>query len=318
MRAVRESVFVLHRIRLRETTKGEGLVRRKPVLAVVLCLGVVVLIGVGASPAAAAACVDCHAVPPDGPPAPHGVLVAAVSDCTTCHMGMSPHPASLRIPGLSLGGKSSAAGLVLTGKLWQPGLVMFIDGPNGSYELKVGLADVTVYLQQRLWADTEFTDLAQVTTDAGMFSEGAYSYTVPSPAPFAAYRAIAQGTVVTSDPGSGSIWRPAARDLLPKPRLTLKLGGLTNGSIGLGRKLKVSGTVAPTDLAGQDVFVKWQKKVGRMSADVRDHNATIGATGTYSWAPTMRQRGVFRIRARLWPTTDTTGVATTWRQFTVK
>ena len=148
--------------------------RRKPVWAAILCLGVVALLGVGASPAAAApACVDCHAAPPDGPPAPHGVLVAAVTDCVTCHRGMSPHPAALRIPGLSLKGESSAAGLVLTGKLWQPGAANLIDGPGGSYMLKVGLPDVTVYLQQRLWTDTEFTDLTQVTTDGGMFGEGA-------------------------------------------------------------------------------------------------------------------------------------------------
>ncbi|HEX5642764.1 MAG TPA: cytochrome c3 family protein [Thermoleophilia bacterium] len=292
--------------------------RRRPVLAVVLCLGMIALLGVGASPAAAATCVDCHAVPPDGPPAPHGVLVAAVTDCITCHRGMSPHPASPRIPGLSLSGKSSAAGLVLAGKLWQPGALNLIDGPNGSYMLKVGLPDVTVYLQQRLWADTEFTDLTQVTTDAGMFSEGAYSYTVPSPVPFAAYRAISQGAVLTPDFGSSSIWRPAAAVLLPKPRLTLKLSGLTNGSIALGRKLKVSGTVAPIDLAGQDVFVKWQRRVGRTWADVRDHFEKIGATGAYSWTFTVRQRGLFRIRAMIEATPDTAAAVTTWRRFTVK
>jgi len=292
--------------------------RRKPVLAVVLCLGVVALLGVGAAPAAAATCDDCHAVPPDGPPAPHGVLVAAVTDCTTCHRGMSPHPALLKIPGMSLKGTSSAAGLVLAGKLWQPGLVSFIDGPSGSYMLKVGLPDVTVYLQQRLWADTEFTDLTQVTTDAGMFSEGAYSYTVPSPVPFAAYRAIAQGTVLTSALGSDNFWRPAASVLLPKPRLTLKLRGLTNGSIRLGRKLTVSGTVAPTDLAGEDVFVEWQEKVGRRWAGVRDHFEAIGATGTYSWTFTVRKRGLFRIHAMIEATPDTGNVVTTWRRFTVK
>jgi len=219
---------------------------------------------------------------------------------------------------MSLRGTSSAAGLVLTGKLWQPGLVNFIDGPNGSYMLKAGLPDVTVYLQQRLWGDTEFTDLTQVTTDAGTFGEGAYGYTVPSPAPFAAYRAIAQGTVVAPDPGSGSIWRPAARDLLPKPKLTLKLGGLTNGSIRLGRKLKVSGTVSPAGLAGQTVFVKWQEKVGRRWADVRDHFETIGATGTYSWTFTLRKGGLFRIHASVEATPDTADVVTTWRRFTVK
>ena len=291
--------------------------RRKLVLSLVVCLVLLALLGVGAS-AAAATCNDCHAVPPDGPPAPHGVLVAAVTDCTTCHRGMSPHPASLRIPGLSLRGKSSVAGLVLTGKLYNPNAVNFIDGPNGSYMLKVGLTDVPVYLQQRLWAATEFTDLAQVTTETGMFSEGAYSYTVPSPVPFAAYRAIAQGTVVTASPGPDSFWRPAARELLPKPKLTLKLTGLTDRTIRLGGKLKVSGTVAPTDLAGQDVFVKWQEKAGRRWVDIRDHFETIGATGTYSWTLTVRERGLFRIHAMIEATPETAPVTTTWRQFTVK
>ena len=186
------------------------------------------------------------------------------------------------------------------------------------YMLKVGLPDVTVYLQQRLWADTEFTDLTQVTTAAGMFSEGAYSYTVQSPVPFAAYRAISQGTVLQTDFGSSTFWRPAASVLLPKPRLTLKLNGLSNGSIDLGRKLRVSGTVTPTDLAGKDVLVKWQVKAGRRWADVRDHNAAIGATGAYSWTFTVKKRGLFRIHAMMEATPDTADVVTTWRRFTVK
>ena len=219
---------------------------------------------------------------------------------------------------MSLSGTPSAAGLKLTGKLWQSGAAIFVDGPNGSYMLKVGLPDVTVYLQQRLWGDTEFTDLTQVTTDAGTFGEGAYSYTVPSPVPFAAYRAIAQGTVVAPDPGPGSIWRPAARDLLRTPRLTLKLSGLTNESISLGRRLTVRGTVWPTDLAGQTVLVKWQEKAGRSWVDVRDHFATIGATGAYRWTFTVRERGLFRIRAEIEPTPGTAIVVTTWRRFTVK
>jgi hypothetical protein len=294
-------------------------VRRKPVLAVVLCLGAVALLGVGASPAAAA-CVDCHAAPPDGPPAPHGVLVAAVSDCTTCHRGMSPHPASLRIPGLSLRGKSSAAGLVLTGKLWQPGLVNFLDGPNGSYMLKVGLPDVTVYLQQRLWADTEFTDLTQVTTAAGMFSEGAYSYTVPSPLPFAAYRAIAQGTVVTSDPGSGSVWRPAARELLPKPKLTLKLGNVVNGVVlPLGAPV-FKGSARPLMLAGENVKLpvyKWRAATKRW-ARVKTATAAISAKGAYAWTFWWSQGygpGAYRVRASIAGTANHTLVKTTWRYF---
>ena len=105
---------------------------------------------------------------------------------------------------------------------------------------------------------------------------------------------------------------------MPKPRLTLKLSGLTNGSIGLGRKLKVSGTVSPIDLAGQDVLVKWQVKVGRRWADVRDHFATIGATGAYSWTFTVRKRGHFRIHAMMAATPDTANAVTTWRRFSVK
>jgi hypothetical protein len=292
--------------------------RRRAVLAVVLCLGVVALLGIGASPAAAASCVDCHAGPPDGPPAPHGVLVAAVSDCTTCHQGMSPHPESQRIPGLSLRGKSTAAGLALAGNLWQPGAVIFVDGVNGSYMLRGALTDVPVYLQQRLWGETEFTDLTQVTTDASEWGEGAFSYTVPSPPPFAAYRAISQGKVVAPGVWSGAVWRPGAFELLPKPKLTLKLSGLTDGSISLGGTLKVSGTVAPTELAGQDVLLKWQEKVGRRWAIVKDHNATIRAAGTYGWTFAVRKRGLFRIRAMIEATPDTAEVVTTSRQFSVK
>ena len=286
-------------------------------MAVVLCLGVVALLGVVASPAAAATCVDCHAEPPDGPPAPHGVLVAAVTDCVTCHRGMSPHPASLRIPGLSLRGNSSASGLVLTGKLWQPGVVSFIDGPSGSYMLKVGLPDVTVYLQQRLWADTEFTDVTQVTTAAGMFSEGAYSYTVPFPVPFAAYRALSQGTVLTPDLGSSSFWRPAASVLLPKPQAHAQAGRPH-------RRVHPSRTEAQGERHGgahqscrPGRLREVARKVGRRWADVR--TASNDRRHRHlSWTFTVRKRGLFRIRAMIEATPDTADVVTTWRRFAVK
>ncbi len=76
--------------------------------------------------------------------------------------------------------------------------------------------------------------------------------------------------------------------------------------------------MTPTDLAGKDVLVKWQVKVGRRWADGRDHNATIGAAGTYSWTFTVKKRGLFRIHALMEATPDTAAVVTTWRRFTVK
>jgi hypothetical protein len=284
--------------------------KRKLASTVVLCLAAVALLGVGASPAAAA-CGDCHAAPPAGPPAPHGVLVAAVTDCATCHKGMSPH-ATLFDPadGVSSVGLTLRQGSgQLTGRL-----VVFAAPPP---DRPFGISDVVVYLQQRLWGATEFTDLGQVITAAGipgnLSNTGTFAFTVPSPTPWAAYRAVAEG-----DSEGWRVRLPQMAVWLPKPALTLTLSGLKAGVL-LGRTLKVSGTVAPTELVGKPVVLRLERKsaVG-WERYPGSGKGTIGASGTYSWTFTPKTSDRLRIRARIAATPDSSAVITAWRYFRVK
>jgi len=281
--------------------------KRKIVLAVVLCLAVVALLGVAAAPAAAATCTDCH-VSPDGPPAPAcGDMVTGV-DCATCHKGMSPHPdlASLVKSALDLWlwDLSTDTGYELRGRL----------GKDITGFIFLGHPGVVVYLQQRLWGATDFTDLTQVTTEG---RGGWFTYTVASPTPWAAYRAIAQGHVFGVVP---RLYMPQRTTLLPTPGLTLKLGGLTDRSITLGRSVTAKGTAAPTLLTGENVgatvFVKGPRTGRWLKA--KSGTAEISATGTYAWKYTPGRRGSFRVRAAIAATDNHNAVTTTWRYFKVK
>jgi hypothetical protein len=286
--------------------------KRTLALTIVLCLAAVALLGVGASPAAAATCVDCHAAPPAGPPAPHGVLVAAVTDCATCHKGMSPH-ATLFDPAdgvSSVGLTVRQASGRLTGRL----VVFAAPPPDRAF----GISDVVVYLQQRLWGATAFTDLGQATTVGdGLINPGntgTFAFTVPSPTPWAAYRAVAEG-----DSEGWRVRLPQMAVWLPKPELTLTLSGLKAGVLPLGRTLKVSGAVAPTELAGKRVVLRLETKsaVG-WERYPRSGNGTISASGTYSWTFTPKTGDRLRIRARFAATPDSRAVITAWRYVRVK
>ena len=271
--------------------------KRKIVLAVVLCLAAVALLGVAAMPAAAATCTDCHAAPPDGPPAPHGVLVAAVTDCTTCHKGMSPHPdpASLGRPSLSL----EFRGSTLSGDL-------------------PGIGGRTVYLQQRLWGASDFTDITQVTTSGNLMMHfGEYGYAVPSPTPWVAYRAVAEGGVGRF---GGKTNVPAMAVWLPRPKLTtLKLGGVVNGVLTNSGKMTLSGSARPLLLAGESVNLTLQKfrAATHRWVKVKANAAVISATGTYSWRILSFAGGSYRIRASIAATANHGLVRTTWRYFKV-
>lgn len=282
--------------------------KRKLVLALILCAAAVVLLSAGATTAAAATCTDCHAGP-DGPPAPHGVWVAAVTDCTTCHVGMSPHPTTIRTTRLTLGGKSSDAGYVLRGKVGR--LMRF--GLGTAY---IGFPDVTVYLQQRLWGATDYTDLATTTTGSGDAS-GTFTYTVATPAAFATYRVIASGVTGLAAPSDGTWW-PTRVVLLPKPKLTLKLAGLTDGVLRPGAALKASGTVAPAGLTAEKVkLVVMRSRAGQWVL-AKTAWCEITATDTYNWTYKPAVAGTYKIQAMIAKTDTHLGLKLPWMRFKVK
>jgi len=268
--------------------------RRKIVLAVLLCLATA--LAIGAAPALAASGCTCHiAVPPtDGAPAAHAPLVVGVTHCTTCHVGWTvPHPDGAGESFVDLRGRAFDAGYKLNGRVGFASPLVFI-----------GHAGVVVYLQQRLWGATEFTDLTQVTTNA----LGNFGFTVASPPDFAAYRAIGQGHVGAMAGGGTALFEPKTATRLPTPELTLKLHGRFNYGIithpaylTLGDSVRVNGTVRPRELGGK-VTIRVQKRVNH-----KHHKwitritvkRAISATGTYSWKFTPGTRGRYWVDATI-------------------
>lgn len=285
--------------------------KRKLILGAVLGLALVLWLTIGASAAfAAPTCIDCHAAPPAGPPAPHGVLVAAVTDCTICHVGMTPHPTMYKTPVLLLEGAPSDTGYVLEGAFGHPGWKL-------GWVL-AGFPGATVYLQQRLWGATSFTDLTTATTGTTQPDIGKFSYTVAMPGAYAAYRAIARGLSGLASPLDGT-WLPTVVVLLPKPKITVKYAGLADGILPVGATLKVSGTVAPTGLAGENVRLVLMRLRAGQWVRVATKACAISATDTFAGSYVREHPGTYRIRAQMVAKADLhTATATAWKKFKVK
>ena len=266
--------------------------RRKIVLTVLLCLATA--LAIGAAPALAASGCTCHTADPPTAPAAHAPLVLGVTDCTTCHKGITvPHP-ELVVPSLTL--TKAESGLL------------------GRFVVKgKGINGVVVYLQQRLWGETAFTDLTQVTTQTRIMgsTSGWFYFPVPHPTPWAAYRAVSEG--VAGPP----VVVPGKRVWLPKPELTVEIRGIGGGwgeypTTRLGRTLTVRGTVAPADLGGK-VTIRVQKRVNHRWVNHVRVKRAISATGTYSWKWTPSHRGKYRVFVAV-PATDThRGIVVRWR-----
>ena len=282
--------------------------KRKLVLAAALCLAAA--LSIGAAPALAADGCDCHTVEPLSATAAHAPFVVSVADCTVCHTDWTvPHP-DVGPPALWLSGKSTAAGYELSPRL---GVMSFV-GPGPGW---VGHSGVVVYLQQRLWGATEFTDLSQVTTDSG----GGATFTVTSPVPFAAYRAVAQGHVGALIAGGTRLFEPTLRELLPAPTVTLKkLFYLKHGKVRLGKTVRARGKVRPADLGGKVTFLVQKRRPGKwVTRPALAGDATIRATGSFSWKFTPKSRGLWRVRADTDAHSDTTSWGSSpWRKVRVR
>jgi hypothetical protein len=280
--------------------------KRKIVLAVLLCLATAAL-GIGAAPALAADGCICHTADPPTATAAHAPLVVGV-DCVTCHTDWTvPHPDVATGLRLGFSGRSAETGYQLKGRLG-------LSAPLGAAIL-LGHPGVPVYLQQRLWGATAFTDLTQVTTGG----KGGFSFIVASPPLFATYRAIAQGHVGPLLPlvgGDTGLFMPKKTTLLPTPDLTIMIRGfdvapITPARVKLGRTLTVHGTVAPADLGGKATIRIKQRVAGRWVTRIIVKR-TISATGTYGWKWTPKSRGAYRVDARIPATAAHRGVVTRW------
>jgi len=281
--------------------------RRKIVLAIVLCLIAAAALGIGAAPALAADGCTCHtAVPPtDGAPAVGAPLVVGV-DCTTCHRGMTvPHPELVK-PTLFLG------------KPHTEGLSHHVHG--GLSRPWLPLAGVVVYLQTREPTGTVYTDAGKSKTDARGFYVLGFGGPVSNLVPRTISQGLAGPPVVMPAISVPTVARHT-------PTLTLRLSGLNRGSVKLGDAVRAAGKVTPTDMAGQKVVrlkvQKWVAALFRWSSwwSGKYHPAvkrTISATGAYSWMYTPKHPGLYRVRASIADTSAYKAALTDWRRFRVK
>jgi hypothetical protein len=248
--------------------------RRKIVLALLLCLAVAGL-GIGAAPALAADGCDCHTVEPLTAPTPHAPFVAGVTDCTVCHVGWTvPHPTAVA-PTLT-------ATVVTVGGIFKSNTV------RGGLAIPwVPLTGVAVYVQMMRPAATEYTDVGTCTTNwRGMcFSKNAGEGTV---------RCISRG--VAGPP----VVMPAlsvAPGAVPTPRITARLRGPTAGILKLGRRVTLTGRVRPLALAGQVVIIQYTGRRAGKSTEHAQVKRTIRAAGTYRWTFRPKYRGKYIIKA---------------------
>lgn len=277
--------------------------KRKIVLAL-LCLATAAL-GIGAAPALAADGCICHTADSQTATAAHAPLVAAVTDCTTCHKGMTvPHPELLE-PTLYVG-KPYAAGIG-------------VDVRGGLSRPWLPLAGVVVYIQTREPAGTVYADVGKVKTDVrGLYVSGIGA--IGPPAFNLVLRAISQGLA------GPPVVMPAIsvpRAPKPTPTLTLRLSGLTRGAVRRGHAVTVAGKVTPTDMAGQKVRLtvqKWLVNKARWPVTGASLvvNRTISATGAYSWKYTPKHPGLYRVKAKIANTSAYNAAITDWRRFRVK
>ena len=103
-----------------------------------------------------------------------------------------------------------------------------------------------------------------------------------------------------------------------RPKVTLRLSGLTSGAMRLGRHVTAKGKVTPTSLAGSKVTLTVQNKRGARWVKVKRVARTISASGAYGWTYRPARRGAYRMRATIARTYTHTAVRTKWRPFKVK
>ncbi len=241
-------------------------------------------------------CTTCHAaVPVDSAPAPHTPFVSSVTDCTTCHKGMTPHLASSAIVKPTLTIAATAVGV--TGEATVSGTLK-----NGA----TGLGTVHVFLQVKTPTAADFSPLTEVDTAA----DGSFTFTVTGATAGAVYRAVSEG--VTGPP---VIMPTIASTERATATLTLKLSAT---AIKLGKSVTAKGILKPVSLAGTKVKITVQRKVGTKWVKVKVVSRLTSPTGAYSWKFKPAKRGTYRFRTSLAATTLHTAAKTPFRALKVK
>lgn len=136
------------------------------------------------------------------------------------------------------------------------------------------------------------------------------------------------GGIVLHTTDAGATWQiqPTPVDVTfrrasfvaPTPAITLKLSGLTGGTLKLGRRVTVKGAVTPGSRVGSKVKLSLQRKRANQWITIKTVRRTIGAGGAYHWMYRPAQRSYYRLRATIAQTATHTAATTTWRVFKVK
>jgi hypothetical protein len=273
----------------------------RALITVVLTLAFVAALGMGAAPALAQDGCDCPtAVPPThAAQAAHAPYLAGVTDCTTCHAGMTvPHTGRSTLAIFDIHGRSIDAGYRLHGQVYD--ILALGRG--------VWRANLTVYVQQRAQGETSFTDIGRATTN----KFGFFGFTVTSPLPYAYYRGIAQGQIIP-----GRIAHPVLKILKPRPTLTLWLIGPTSGVLPLGHSITAKVKAKPVQMAGKTVRFTLQRRVAAKWVTRRSVTRTLSAAATCSWTYKPATRGLFRIHVHRRSSADFASAGSGWHRYRV-
>jgi len=129
--------------------------------------------------------------------------------------------------------------------------------------------------------------------------------------------AATTGAIAVITP-AGTATSATSFTVVVRPKVTLKLSGLTSGAMRLGKRVTAKGKVTPTSLAGSKVKLTVQKKRSARWVTVKSVARTISATGAYIWKYKPARRGAYHMRATIAKTVAHTAAKTTWRTFKVK
>jgi hypothetical protein len=124
------------------------------------------------------------------------------------------------------------------------------------------------------------------------------------------------GAITVTTPG-GTATSPASFTVVVKPAVTLKLGGLSNTTLRLGRWFIAAGTLRPASLSGSKVLLTvQQEKNGKWLAVTSAARATIA--GIYNWTYRPARRGTYRVKTTIAATATHSAATTMWATFIVK
>ena len=102
------------------------------------------------------------------------------------------------------------------------------------------------------------------------------------------------------------------------PTVTLKLSGLSGGSIKLGKSVAATGAATPTSLAGGNVTLTVQMKKGSTWVKAKTASVTISSAGVYNWKYEPGKKGAYQMQAKVAKTDAHAAATSKWLAFTVK